>query len=91
MRFSTHASLSGKAMMLTAMLVLGGLGLLLLLSAPLLARLAVGAEGDPVGLKRIIWVIAAVLLLLAVIARPHNDQTAAFPPPPDQREAAPAR
>ena len=78
--------------MLIAMLLLGGLGLLLLLGAPLLARLVVGAEGDPVGLKRIFWVIAAALLLLALLARPHNDQTSAFPPSPDQREGtSPAR
>ena len=74
--------------MLIAMLMLGGLGLLLLLGAPLVARLVVGAEGDPVGLKRILWVIAAALLLLALLARPHSDQTAAFPPSPDQREPA---
>ena len=70
--------------MLLLMLVLGGLGLLLLFTAPLLARLAVGAKGDPVGLKRIIWVVAAALLLIAVVIRPHSDETAAFPPSPDQ-------
>lgn len=74
--------------MLGLMLVLGGLGLLLLFTAPLLARLAVGAEGDPVGLKRILWVVAAALLLMAVVIRPHDETTAAFPPSPDQMDSS---
>jgi hypothetical protein len=77
-----------KAAMLGLMLVLGGLGIILLFTAPLLARLAVGANGDPVGLKRIIWVVAAVLLLIAIVIRPHSDETAAFPPSPDQVDSS---
>jgi hypothetical protein len=70
--------------MLGLMLLLGGVGLILLFAAPVLARLVVGRTGDPVGLKRIFWVVAAVLILAAVIVRPHSDSTAAFPPGPDQ-------
>jgi hypothetical protein len=70
--------------MLGLMLLLGGVGLLLLFGAPVLARMIVGRDGDPVGLKRIFWVVGAVLILLAVVVRPHSDATAVFPPPPDQ-------
>ena len=70
--------------MLGPMLLLGGVGIVLLFAAPVLARLAVGSAGDPVGLKRIFWVVAAILILGAVIVRPHDDETAAFPPGPDQ-------
>jgi hypothetical protein len=77
-----------KEAMLGLMLFVGGLGLLLLFTAPLLARLAVGTKGDPVGLKRIIWVVAAALLLIAIVIRPHNDETAAFPPSPDQVDSS---
>jgi hypothetical protein len=74
--------------MLGPMLLLGGLGILLLFAAPVLARLVVGGAGDPVGLKRIFWVVAAILILGAVIVRPHSDETAAFPPAPDQVDSA---
>lgn len=73
--------------MLALMLLLGGLGLLLLFTAPLIARVVVGGQGDPIGLKRILWVVAAVLLFLAVLLRPHDTQTAAFPPSPDQLDS----
>jgi hypothetical protein len=74
--------------MLGPMLLLGGVGIVLLFAAPALARLAVGSTGDPVGLKRIFWVVAAILIVAAVIVRPHNDETAAFPPGPDQVDRA---
>jgi hypothetical protein len=74
--------------MLVLMLILGVGGLLLLFTAPFLARLVVGSDGDPVGLKRILWVVAAVLLALAIIVRPHDTRTAAFPPTPDQVDSA---
>lgn len=68
------------------MIVLAVAGIALLIAAPALARLLVGGHGDPIGLTRIIQVIAVALLLVALLVRPHSDETAAFPPPPDQRE-----
>ncbi|MEX2582724.1 MAG: hypothetical protein WD766_05600 [Gemmatimonadota bacterium] len=72
--------------MLLPMIVLGALGIALLLSAPLLARLVVGRQGDPVGLTRIIQVVAVALLVGALFARPRNLDTTAVPPPPDSPE-----
>ena len=65
------------------MIVTGIAGIALLLAAPVLAKLVVGREGDPMGITRILQVLAVVLLLLALLFRPHQDETAAFPPPPD--------
>jgi hypothetical protein len=67
--------------MLMIALALGGIALLL--AAPFLAKLIVGREGDPTGLRRIIQGVAVGLLVVALIFRPHQDETAAFPPPPD--------
>ena len=69
--------------MFVAMILLIVLGVLLLLTAPFLGRLLAGSGGDPVGITRIVLVVAAVLLLVALFIRPHSDETAAFPPPPD--------
>jgi hypothetical protein len=68
------------------MIVMAVAGIALLLSAPLIARAAVGREGDPTGLTRIIQGLAVVLLIVALVFRPHQDETAAFPPPPDAVE-----
>ena len=65
------------------MIVLVVLGIALLVGAPVIARLVVGREGDPVGATRILQVVGAVLLVGALFLRPHSDETAAFPPPPD--------
>lgn len=65
------------------MIGLAGLGVVLLLAAPLLARLIVGRQGDPAGATRIFQGVGVVLLVAALIFRPHQDETAAFPPPPD--------
>ncbi len=65
------------------MLGLGALGIVLLLAAPLMARLVVGRGGDPGGATRIFQVLAVILLVVALLVRPHQDETAAFPPPPD--------
>lgn len=65
------------------MIGLGGLGVLLLLTAPFLARLIVGRDGDSAGYTRIFQVLAVVLLVAALLFRPHQNETAAFPPPPD--------
>ena len=74
--------------MLGLMLLLAGVGLALLFTAPALARLAVGHAGDPVGLRRILQVVAVGLLLAALLVRPHSDKTAVFPPPPDAVDSA---
>lgn len=65
------------------MIVLVAAGIALFIGAPLVARLVVGREGDPVGTTRIIQVVAVILLIGALFLRPHSDETAAFPPPPD--------
>lgn len=65
------------------MIGLAALGVLLLLVAPLLGRLIVGREGDPIGITRILQGVAVVILLAALLFRPHQEETAAFPPPPD--------
>lgn len=68
------------------MIGFAGVGLVLLIGAPALARLVVGREGDPGGLTRIFQGIAVILLLVALLVRPHQEETAAFPPPPDMTE-----
>lgn len=65
------------------MFILIAAGLALFLAAPVIGRLVVGREGDPVGVTRIVQVIAVVLMVVALVFRPHRDETAAFPPPPD--------
>lgn len=65
------------------MIVMAIVGIALLLAAPVLAKLVVGRDGDPMGITRILQVVAVVLLLMALLFRPHQDETAAFPPPPD--------
>jgi hypothetical protein len=65
------------------MLILIAVGLGLFLAARLIARVLVGREGDPVGIMRIIQVVAVILMIGALFIRPHRNDTAAFPPPPD--------
>lgn len=67
--------------MLMIVMAIGGIALLL--AAPVLAKLVVGRDGDPIGITRILQVAGVVLLLMALLFRPHQDETAAFPPPPD--------
>ena len=74
--------------MFGVMLALVGLGIVLFLAAPLIGRLIVGREGDPVGITRVVQVIAVVLMVGALLIRPHSDETAAFPPPPDMVDSA---
>lgn len=69
--------------MFLLMLALGIGGGAILFGAPILARLLVGREGDPVGITRVLQVIGIALLVGALFARPHREDTAAFPPPPD--------
>lgn len=71
--------------MATLTIGLGVLGLVLLFTAPLLARLIM-RRGEAVALTRGLQLLAAVLLLLALLVRPHNPETAAFPPSPDEME-----
>jgi len=68
------------------MLGLVGLGIVLFLAAPFVARAVGGRGSDPVGLTRILQVVAVVLMIGALLIRPHSDETAAFPPPPDLME-----
>ena len=72
-----------RSTLLQIMIVLALAGIVLLVAAPLIARLVVGRGGDPTGLKRILQVIAAGLLIGALFARPYNRDTTAVPPPPD--------
>lgn len=65
------------------MIGLAAFGVILLVTAPFLARLIVGREGDPIGMTRILQGVAVVLLLGALLFRPYQEETAAFPPPPD--------
>jgi hypothetical protein len=69
------------------MVVLAVAGLLLLVSAPFLARLLTRGH-DPVGMTRILLAVAVVLLVAALLVRPHNEATAVFKPPPDAPEDA---
>lgn len=69
------------------MLALGLGGGALLFGAPILARLLVGKEGDPVGTTRVLQAIAIVMLIAALFIRPHSSETSAFPPPPDSPAA----
>lgn len=85
---SSRSGCTVEASMLAPMLFLGCAGLLLLVAAPLLARFVVGVNGDPVGLRLILWAVAVVLLVLALLVRPHDDRTAVFPPSPDQVDSA---
>ena len=71
--------------MLLPMIVLTALGVALLLSAPLIARV-VTRGGDSVGLTRILQVVAVALLVGALFLRPRNLDTTAVPPPPDSPE-----
>jgi hypothetical protein len=69
------------------MIVLTVIGLALLLSAPLIARIAVGRDRDSVALTRILQVIGVACLLGALLTRPRNLDTTAVPPPPDMIES----
>lgn len=69
------------------MVVLAVAGIALLLSAPLIARVAVGRGNDPIALTRILQAAAVVLIIAALLLRPSNPETSAVPGPPD---AAPA-
>lgn len=69
--------------MFGVMIALAVVGFFLLFTAPLLARLVKGRAGDPVGLTRVIQLVAVVLLLVALLVRPHSEETAVFKPPPD--------
>ncbi len=69
--------------MIVGMLSLAVAGFVLLLGAPLIARVFSGRKGDPVGLTRILQVIAIGLLIAALLAMPYNPETTAIPPPPD--------
>jgi hypothetical protein len=66
-----------------------GVGLVLFLAAPLIARAVVRGRGDPVGITRILQVVGVILMFAALIFRPHSPDTAAFPPPPDAPRQAP--
>ncbi len=59
------------------------LGIVLLVTAPLLGRLIVRGRGDPLGITRVLQGLAVILLLAALFFRPYQPETAAFPPPPD--------
>lgn len=69
--------------MFMLMLLLVVVGVVLLLTGPLLARWMGRAE-DAAGLGRIIQVVGVVLLVAALLVRPHNPENTAFPPPPEE-------
>ena len=81
--------------MLTAMLMLGGMGLVLLAGAVPIARWIgpwiVPRMYDPVGFARLLQAAGIALLLLAILVRPHNPETAAFRPPPESAISLGAR
>ena len=68
------------------MLVLAGLGIALLIGAPLVARLIMRGDKDPVALTRALQVLAIILLVSALFLRPSNPDTSAIPAPPDAVE-----
>lgn len=63
------------------MIALGLIGVILILGAPAIARVAGPRFGDPVPITRILQVVGIIFLLAAILLRPHSDETAAFPPP----------
>ena len=65
------------------MIVLAVVGIGLLFTAPLLARLILGRKRDYVALMRMIQVVAVALLIAALIVSPYNRETTATPPAPD--------
>ena len=73
--------------MLLPMIVLTVIGVGLLLTAPLIARIAIGRDRDSVALTRILQVIAVACLVGALLTRPRNLETTAVPPPPDLIES----
>jgi hypothetical protein len=65
------------------MILLLAAGVSLLIGAPMIARIVAGRGSDPVGLTRVLQLVAVALLIAAIFARPYNPDTAAIPPPPD--------
>ena len=73
--------------MLLLMIVLALAGIGLFLTAPLIARVALGRDRDAVALVRMIQFVGAALLIFALFLRPYNRDTTAVPPPPDVPDA----
>jgi hypothetical protein len=77
--------------MLMVRIALAGIGVVLLIAGPLLARLLVGRRaggGDPVGLARVLQAFAVVLLVTALLLR-SGHKVSAFGPPPDEAGQTP--
>lgn len=68
--------------MSTLMLGLLALGLLLLFTAPWIARLVI-RDRDSVALTRIIQAAALIILVIALLLWPRSPESTAFPPPPE--------
>jgi hypothetical protein len=79
----------GRANLVLLMIVLAVSGIVLLTTAPFLARLLTGRGRDRTGLTRIIQVLGAALLVAALFARPYNPTTTAVPGPPGSPGARP--
>lgn len=72
------------AMISVAMVVLG---LLLLFTAPALARMVSRDGADPGGLTRVLQGAALLLVIGGFLVWPRSPDATAFPPPPDGTEA----
>ncbi len=74
--------------MLMVRIALAAVGLALLIGGPLLARMVVGRRpggGDPVGLARVLQVLAVVLLAASLLLRSGGKGPSAFGPPPGEQ------